>query len=94
MQIRAQAQKKIVRLLDPALVAFAQPVFAHELVGAQRALSEVGDPKQILIVTQSAASAFQIGFLQIHAVAKFFVASDLILHAQPDIFAFVTVDAL
>src|SRR5438067_34891 len=58
MQIGAQAQEKIVRSLDTPLVAFAQPVFADELVGAQRAFFEVGHPQQILIITQSAASAF------------------------------------
>ena len=34
MQIGAQAQEEIVRSLNTPLVAFAQPVFADELVGA------------------------------------------------------------
>ena len=71
MQVCAQAQKKIVRTLDSALVAFAQPVFPDELVCAQRTLFEVGNPKQILIVAQSATAALQVGLLQINAVAEF-----------------------
>src|SRR6476660_7857831 len=81
MQVCAQAQKKIVRVLDSALVAFAQPVFPYELVRAQRTFFEVGNPKQILIVAQSATAALQVGLLQINAVAEFFVPGDLVLHA-------------
>ena len=81
MQVCAQAQKKIVRTLDSALVAFAQPVFPYELVCAQRTLLEVGNPKQILIVAQAATAALQVGLLQINAVAEFFVPGDLVLHA-------------
>ena len=63
MQIRAQAQEKIVGPLDSSLVAFAQPIFPHQLVRAQRSLLEVCYPKQILIVAQPAAAALQIGLL-------------------------------
>ena len=71
MQVCAQAQNKIVRALDSALVAFAQPVFPDELVCAQRTLFEVGNPKQILIVAQSATAALKVGLLHVNAVADF-----------------------
>ena len=45
MQVCAHAEEKIVRSFDPTLVAFAQPIFANQLVCAKRALFEVGDPK-------------------------------------------------
>ena len=93
MQVCAQAQKKVVRTLDSALVAFAQPVFPDQLVCAQRTLFEVGNPKEILIIAQSATAALQVGLLQVNAVAEFFVPDDLILHAQLDIVAFVSDDA-
>ena len=94
MQGGAQAQEKIVRLFYSALVAFTQPVFPHELVRAQGTLFEIGHPKKILIIAQSAASAFQVRLLQIDAVAEFLVPGDLILHAQFHVFAFISVDAL
>src|SRR5204862_3106095 len=80
MQVCAQAQKKIVRTLDSALVALAQPIFPDELVCTQRTLLEVGNPKQILIVAQSATAALQVRLLQINAVAEFFVPGDLVFH--------------
>ena len=93
MQVCAQAQKKIVCSLDPALIAFAQPVFADQLVGTQRTLFKVGDPKQILIVAQPAAATLQIWFLQKNTVAEFFVAGDLIVHAHLDVVTFVAHNA-
>ena len=45
VQVCTQAQEKVVRHFDPALVTFAQPIFANQLVCAKRALFEVGDPK-------------------------------------------------
>src|ERR1700757_2350497 len=90
MQVCAQAQKKIVRTLYSTLVAFAQPIFPDELVCAQRTLFEVGNPKQILIVAQSATAALQVGLLQINAVAEFFVSGYLVLQPQLDIVPFVS----
>src|SRR4030095_2074377 len=94
MQGGAQTQEKIVRVFYSALVAFAQPVFSHELVRAQRTLFEIGHPKKVLIVAQAAASAFEVRFLEIDAVAEFLVPGDLILHAQFHVFSFISVDTL
>src|SRR5439155_8336071 len=58
MQLRAEAEKEIVRRFNPALVGFAQPVFSNQVRGRERAFLEMGHPKQVLIVAQCAAAAF------------------------------------
>src|SRR5438132_13047318 len=46
MQVCAQAQKKIVRTFNSALLAFAQPLFAYALVCTHPTLLELGNRKQ------------------------------------------------
>ena len=92
MQIRTQAEQKIVGSLNLSLIAFAQPIFPYKLVRTQRAFFEVGYPKQILVVAQSTASILEVGFLQVDAVAEFFVSRDLVVHTHFNIFPFVSLD--
>src|SRR5262249_4760217 len=93
MQVRSQTQKEIVGAFDASLIAFTQPLSSYEWICAQRALFEVGDPKQILIIAQSATAALQVGLLQVNAIPEFFVSGHLILHAQLDVIAFASHDA-
>ena len=94
VQIRAHAQEKIVGRFDPPPVRFAQPIFPDEMCGGKGALLEIGHPKQILIIAQAAAPAFQLRLLQVNAVAEFFVAGDLIPHPHLDVFPLATGHAL
>src|SRR5438876_11454890 len=94
VQIRAQAQEKIVSSLDPSLVGLAQPIFTHKLIGAQRALFEIRHPEKILIIAKPATAALYVWFLQIDAFAEFLVARDLILHAHFHVFSLMSFHAL
>ena len=90
MQIRADAQKKIVSSFDLTLVRLAQPIFSYQVMRCQLAFSEKCHPEQVLIIAQTAAAVFHIRFLHVNAIAKFLVARKLVPHPQFDVFAFVT----
>ena len=94
VQVGAHAQQEIVGRFDAALVGFAQPVFADELIGRQRAFLEERDPEQVLVIAQSAAAALHVRLLHVNAVAVLRVARGLVVHPQRDVLALETTDAL
>ena len=90
MQVGAQPEQEIVGRFDPALVGFTQPIFANKVPRRERAFLKIGHPEQVLIIAQTAAAAFDVWFLQINAVAEFFMARKLVLHPLFDVLALIT----
>ena len=60
---------------------------------SQGAFLEIGHPKEILIIAQTAAASFHIRLLQVDVVLMFRVPRNLIIHPQLDVFAFVSPNA-
>ena len=88
MQRRAHAQEKIVSCVEAALIGLAEPVPSDQMRRRERAFFKISHPQKILVIAQSAAAAFHIRLLHVHAVAELRVSRGLVLHAQFQIFAF------
>ena len=93
MQLGAHAEKKIVGEIDPAPIGRAQPIFAHEMRGRERAFFEINDPEQILVIAQTAAAPLHVRLLEIDVVRKFLVSARLVFHARGDVFPLLALHA-
>ena len=94
MEISTEAQQKIVGGFDSPAIGLAQPILADEVGRGERAFLEERHPKQVLVIAQSAAAAFQVRFQHVNAVAELRMARRLVLHAQLHVFALPTAHTL
>jgi hypothetical protein len=94
VELSADAQEKIVRGINPLTISGCEPVFSHEMRRRERAFLEKRDPKQVLVIAQTSATALHVWFLEIHAIAKLLVPPCLVLHASADVLFLVTEDAV
>src|SRR5262249_39603444 len=78
VKLGAHPQKKVVRTINRAAIAFADVFTLHQLRGAHNTFSEETDPLHVMIVPQTAASVLNIRFLHENRPPVFAMALVLI----------------
>jgi len=94
MHLGADAQQKVVGLLEGVPLGGAQEFFFDQLRGGVDALRDVGDPEQILVVAQAADAVFHVWLLHEKGAAELLVRLSLAGDAPLDVGVLAARDAI